>query len=297
MHQSHMTSNPPHGQVTPPHQIHNPTPAYHHPNFSTAGLSNTSPPASSFHHHVYHSGHQLLANDTPLSHHHSSSHHTLHSMQQHHHHQQQHQQPQQHPQDRNDSPTDHAVYANQHHAGPSHNATANMPPTPNSLLTMVGPHSGNSNHSNDAGTPNNNDTCESSLTNTNNNNNNNHLSALPTMNEPLTITNAAATVTSSYSPSSYSAWTSVVSRPMAQMSPVDMHPGALGNSCPPQMAAQPMHHHIASGLMTGLHHSGSGSAMATSTAPYMHQQSLPNFCHSAAKNYPMPPPHQSFFWQ
>lgn len=287
MHQNHMPlSHHSHqGQITPPHQIHNPTPAYHHPNYTSSSLTggNTSPhTAEVFHHSSHHTaGHQQLSND------HSLSHHALHNMHQHQAHHQQHQQQIQQQQLRNDiSPNELAYGVNQH------NAQANLPPTPNSIVTMVGPNSGNSTNSNAAdGSPSNTEHSPVNATSTLNTNNN-HLSALTTMAEPLSLQQpTSSAITSNYSP-----WTSVVSRPsMAQLSPGDNHP----NTCVPQMPVQPMHHHHHHHMPTGLptlhHHSsaamGNGGAAA---AAYMHPQSLPNFGHSPAKGFAMTP--QPYYW-
>lgn len=281
MHQNHIPAHHHQGQITPPHQIHNPTPAYHHPSFSTSALSsgNSSPPSSSFHHTAHHTGgvHQPLPNNE-----HALTHHTsLQHMPQHQsHHQLQHQ-----PQHQRDSPAELEYGANQHSA----QQQANMPPTPNSLLTMVGPNSGNSTNSNEPVTPNNEHTSTTATPNTNNT----HGTSLAAMGETHSLLQSQAN--SSSISTNYSPWNTVVPRPLAQLSPTDHHP----NGCAPQMAVhQPYHHHIASGL-PALHHSSATAAMgnggaSVSASAYMHQQSLPNFGHSPAKGFSMTP--QPYYW-
>lgn len=151
----------------------------------------------------------------------------------------------------------------QHHNIPRNESPSNygntmqLPPTPNSLVTMVGPNSGNSN-SNEPSTP-----AET-------------MDTIASMPPPH--------LTSHMHQSAYSPWTTS-SRPLAPISPSDMHQSlghtpVLSNNNNGTLANSQMHH-ITSGL--AIHHNNSS---------FM-QQSLPNFSHSAPKNFPVA---QTYYW-
>lgn len=239
------------GHSSPPHhQIHNPTPSY--ASHSNLGpMNNSSSP--------YHTLNTAMASS-------SITITTDNNVQQ--------------QIDRNESPV-----ANSHYS-----SSLQLPPTPNSLVTIVGPNSGNSNNSNDAVPLHQDDNIESSDTaaasaqaqllsiNNNNNNNNNH----------------------------YSPWTnsvsSVVNRPMPPLSPPEFFQqlGVMGSSnssvSPSLMTGNQMHHHphIMSTGMTHLHHNNVGGPPPP--PPSFMQQSLPNFAaHTTAKNFGMPQPYYSWY--
>lgn len=165
----------------------------------------------------------------------------------------------------------------QHNSGrnesPSHYSSVNMqlPPTPNSLVTMVGPNSGNSNNSNETSTP-----AETLET----------IAAMPPSHHHLTVPPN----------SSYSPWSNV-GRPLAPLSPMEINHQSLsintssiglssGNATSTSTVSNSMSngqmHHISSGLAS-LHYNNS---------PFI-QQGLPNFSHSATKNFSMPQP---YYW-
>lgn len=154
---------------------------------------------------------------------------------------------------------------------PSHYSSVNMqlPPTPNSLVTMVGPNSGNSN-SNETSTP-----AETLDT----------IAAMPPPPHHLAV----------HPNSSYSPWSNA-GRPLAPISPSEMHHQSLSingsgvglsgsgsnNSTVGNSMSNGQMHHISSGLAS-LHHNNS---------PFI-QQGLPTFSHSATKNFSMPQP---YYW-
>lgn len=151
---------------------------------------------------------------------------------------------------------------------PSQYTSVNMqlPPTPNSLVTMVGPNSGNSN-SNETSTP-----AETLET----------IAAMPPPPHHLTV----------HPNSSYSPWSNA-GRPLAPLSPSEMHHQSLsinssgvglsvGGGSSNSTVNNGQMHHISSGLAS-LHHNNS---------PFI-QQGLPTFSHAATKNFSMPQP---YYW-
>lgn len=241
------------GHSSPPHQIHNPTPSY--PSHSNLMAMNSSSP--------YHSLTSAMSSSSIAGATTGGDSHP-------------------HQIDRNDSPTGNSQYS----------SSLQLPPTPNSLVTIVGPNSGNSNNSNDA-VPLHDDSIEpsvgaaglaqSQLLSINNNNNNNH----------------------------YSPWAnsvpSGISRPMPPLSPPEFFQqlGVMGSSGPTSSAApsmmggaNQMHHHhhhhphIMSTGMSHLHHNNGGAPPPP--PPSFMQQSLPNFAaHTSAKNFSVPQP---YYW-
>lgn len=103
-HLGHIPTTTHASSVTPPHQIHNPTPSYPTPHSSISTLNSPSP----YHHHTS----PPTVTSSLLSEPHSHSH-----------------------SNRNESPNSAQHYNN----------SMNLPPTPNSLVTMIGPNSNNSN--------------------------------------------------------------------------------------------------------------------------------------------------------
>lgn len=179
--------------------------------------------------------------------------------------------------DRNDSPTGNSQYS----------SSLQLPPTPNSLVTIVGPNSGNSNNSNDA-VPLHDDTIEPS--------------------GPVAVTAQSQLLSiSNNNNNHYSPWansmSSAISRPMPPLSPPEffqqlgvMGSGGPSSGSPSMMGAgvnqMHSHHHphIMSTGMSHLHHNNGGAP----PPPSFMQQGLPNFsAHTSAKNFSVPQP---YYW-
>lgn len=214
VHQSHMQSSVP-NSITPPHQIHNPTPSYPiHSNITTLSSS----PAS------YHTTTATGVSSSSLL---TDSHHNM---------------------NRSDSPISNP-----------YSSSMNLPPTPNSLVTMIGPNSNNSN-SNDASTA-------------------------PTDGMESGLNSISASHSSLGHNNPYSPWTSAP--PRAPLSPPDSaSSGSLLQPIPTSASNTQLHHLTAPSLQ----HS---NASAASFMP----QSLHSFAHhpSATKNFSMPQPYYSWY--